>query len=279
MSPFDALSHSFSTVSIGGFSTYDTGLSHFEGNAIKLIASAFMLLSGINFALHFTVFRNLDPRSYLLDPECRVYLWLHLCICVLCFLYLVGAGYAGAGLKTVTNVIFQATSIATTTGFTLPEYPQWPAFITLVLLFASFIGACSGSVGGGIKLIRVILLAKQGTREILRLIHPTATLPIKIGDRPLPARITEAIWGFFSLYMLTFAVLILAVLATGLDQVTAFAAVAACLNNLGPGLGEVGSHYANINAPAKWILITAMLLGRLEIITILALCTFAFWKK
>ncbi len=279
MSLFDALSHSFSTVSIGGFSTYDNGLSHFEGNTIKLIASVFMLLSGINFALHFTVFRNLDLRSYLLDPECRVYLWLHLCICVLCCLYLIGTGYSDAELQTFTNVIFQAISIATTTGFTLSEYPQWPVFLTLVLLFASFIGACSGSVGGGIKLIRVVLLTKQGAREILRLIHPTAALPIKIGDRPLPARIIEAIWGFFSLYMLTFAILMLALLATGLDQVTAFSAVAACLNNLGPGLGEVSSHYANINEPAKWLLIAAMLLGRLEIITILTLFTFTFWKK
>ena len=180
--------------------------------------------------------------------------------------------------QAVEHSLFQTVSIATTTGFTTTEYQSWPGFVPLLLLFSSFIGACAGSTGGGIKVIRVLLIFKQGMREIKRLIHPNAIFIIKIGNKPIPERIIEAVWGFFAVYIAVFVVLLLALMATGLDQVTAFSALAASINNLGPGLGKVSQHYANINDVSKWILCFAMLLGRLEIFTLLVLLTPTFWR-
>jgi trk system potassium uptake protein TrkH len=170
-------------------------------------------------------------------------------------------------------------SIGTTTGFTTAEYYTWPGFIEILLLFASVIGGCAGSTGGGIKVIRFLLLIKQGLREITRLIHPNAQIPIRIGDKTIPHRVVEAVWGFFALYVASFALMYLALALTGLDLMTSFSAVAACINNLGPGLAQVGANYAALNDPAKWVLCFAMLLGRLEIFTLLVLLTPAFWRK
>ena len=142
----------------------------------------------------------------------------------------------------------------------------------------SFIGGCGGSTAGGMKVIRWLLVFKQGVREVLRLIHPNAEIPVKLGNRAVSPRVIDAVWGFFSIYIVVFGVMMLLMMATGLDQVTAFSAVAASLNNLGPGLGEVASNFVNINDPAKWISIFAMLLGRLEIFTLLVLFTMAFWE-
>ena len=175
--------------------------------------------------------------------------------------------------------IFQTVSIATTTGFTTTTYQDWPTFLPVLLLFASFAGACAGSTGGGLKIIRVLLLYKQGMREIKRLVHPNAIIPIKLGQKPVAESIINAVWGFFAVYVAVFALMMLLLMATGLDQVTAFSAMAACMNNLGPGLGEVSTHYADINRLAKWILCFAMLLGRLEIFTLLVIFTPAFWRK
>ncbi|MBI2970383.1 MAG: potassium transporter, partial [Gammaproteobacteria bacterium] len=178
----------------------------------------------------------------------------------------------------LTHGVFQSVSIATTTGFTTTSYQVWPTFLPVLLLFASFVGACAGSTGGGLKMIRVLLLYKQGTREILRLIHPNAVIPIKLGDRPVPESVLNAVWGFFASYVTIFAFIMLLLMATGLDQITAFSAMAACLNNLGPGLGDVSAHYGEINNVAKWLLCAAMLLGRLEIFTLLVVLTPAFWR-
>jgi trk system potassium uptake protein TrkH len=147
------------------------------------------------------------------------------------------------------------------------------------LLFASFIGGCAGSTGGGMKVIRFVLLIKQGHREIMRLVHPNAQIPVKIGQKTMPDRVVQAVWGFFAAYVGSFVVIMLFVMATGLDQVTAFSAVAACMNNLGPGLGSVGTNYVNINEPAKWALSFAMLLGRLEVFALLILFTREFWRR
>ena len=149
----------------------------------------------------------------------------------------------------------------------------------MLLLFTSFIGGCAGSTGGGLKVIRFLLLVKQGMREIFRLIHPNAQIPVKVGNKPLPERVINAVWGFFALYVASFTVMMLLIMMTGLDQVTAFSAVAASINNLGPGLGAVGANYGDINAPSKWVLCFAMMLGRLEIFTLLVLLTPAFWRK
>ncbi|MDX1696946.1 MAG: TrkH family potassium uptake protein, partial [Thiohalobacterales bacterium] len=279
MSVFDAVSHSFSTVAIGGFSTHDQSIGYFQNNTIELIAVVFMLLSGINFALHFVAWRSLSFIPYVRDSELKAYLAVLTAVTMITvvylyytdtFIYFDDALHAG---------LFQAVSIGTTTGFTTAEYFAWPGFLPVLLLFASFIGGCAGSTGGGMKVIRFLLVLKQGHREIVRLIHPNVQMPVKVGGKPLSDRVINAVWGFFAAYVGTFVVIMLLLMSTGLDQITAFSAVAACMNNLGPGLGGVGANYVDINATAKWALSFAMILGRLEIFTLLILFTSAFWRR
>ncbi len=279
MELFDAIAHSFSTVSIGGFSTHDASMGYYNSALIDAIAVLFMLLAGLNFTLHFLAWRSLTLRQYWLDAEVKAYLGTLAGICIICCGYLIITDVYHDHTAALTHGIFQTVSIATTTGFTTTTYQDWPTFLPVLLLFASFAGACAGSTGGGLKIIRVVLLYKQGLREIKRLVHPNAVIPIKLGHRPVPESIINAVWGFFAAYVVVFTFLMLLLMATGLDQVTAFSAMAACMNNLGPGLGDVSAHYGEINSPAKWILCLAMLLGRLEIFTLLVIFTPAFWRK
>ncbi|MEZ5589610.1 MAG: TrkH family potassium uptake protein [Gammaproteobacteria bacterium] len=275
---FDAVAHSFSTVAIGGFSTYDDSIGHFNEPLVMIVAIVFMFISGVNFALHFLVVRTRNWRTYTRDAEFRAYA-MSLCMVALITIVYLHFTHTFEGHEALLHGVFQVVSIATTTGFTTAEYFAWPGFLPVMLLFTSFIGACAGSTGGGMKVMRMLLLYKQGKREILRLIHPAAQVPVKLGNKPVPERVIGAVWGFFALYVAAFAVMLLALMATGLDQVTAFSAVAACINNLGPGLGDVGANFASINAPAKWVLSFAMLLGRLEIFTLLVLLTPSFWRR
>lgn len=278
MTFFDAIGHSFSTVSIGGLSTHDASIGYFKSDLIEGVAIFFMLIAGINFSLHFVSWRYSSFKPYWRDPELRAYFCILLLLFVICAFYHLIVGDYKSPLSALKDSLFHTVSISTTTGFTTTEYQNWPGFMPLLLLFSSFIGACAGSTGGGIKVIRILLLSKQGLREIKRLIHPNAIFIIKIGDKPISDRIVEAVWGFFATYIAVFALLLLALMATQLDQVTAFSALAACMNNLGPGLGEVSANYSNINDVAKWILCFAMLLGRLEIFTLLVLFTPTFWR-
>lgn len=280
MAPFDALAHAFSTVAIGGFSTHDASMGYYNDQPlVKVVAIVFMFLSAVNFALHFLAWRSRNAKPYFADTEFRVYATLLLGACVITAGYLYWqATYSTAGVAILRGV-FQAVSIGTTTGFTTAEYHNWPGFLPIMLLMMSFVGGCAGSTGGGMKVIRIVMLAKQGMREILRLVHPNAQIPVKVGNKALTDRVVEAVWGFFSLYVLCFCLISLVLVATGLDFVTAFSAVAACMNNLGPGLGEVGLNYASLGDVAKWVLCFAMLLGRLEIFTLLVLLTPAFWRK
>jgi trk system potassium uptake protein TrkH len=279
MTPFDAIGHAFSTVAIGGFSTHDASIGYFESALIEMIAVVFMLISGVNFALHFIAWNRKRLHGYWVDSEFRFYLALMgaTTAAVILGLYLTGT-YAGWG-ESFTQGLFHTVSIATTTGFTTTAFYEWPAFLGILLLFSSFVGGCAGSTGGGIKVIRFLLLIKQGLREIDRLIHPNAQLPVRVGGRSVNHRVVDAVWGFFSLYVASFTLMYLALAATGLDLTTAFSAVAASINNLGPGLGEVGAHFADLNSPAKWILCFAMLLGRLEIFTLLVLLSPTFWRS
>lgn len=279
MDAFDAVSHSFSTVAIGGFSTHDASIGYFNSTAVEVVAVIFMLLAGINFSLHFLSWRTLTIKPYLQDPEVQTYFVVLTAAAAITTLYLYFSGTFENPGSAIHHGIFQAVSIGTTSGFTTAEYYAWPGFLPVMLLFTSFIGGCAGSTGGGLKVIRFLLLFRQGVREIKRLIHPNALIPVKIGNKPLPERVINAVWGFFSLYVASFAVLMLMVMATGIDQITAFSAVAACMNNLGPGLGDVGAHYGDINEVSKWILCFAMLLGRLEIFTLLVLFSSEFWRK
>ena len=276
---FDAIAHSFSTVSIGGFSTHDQSIGYFNNSSIESVAIFFMLASGINFSLHFLSFRNINIKPYLNDAELHAYLKILIVICIVCSSYNAIAGNYENLSEVFRDSIFQTVSIATTTGFTTANFQNWPGFIPLLLIFSCFIGACAGSTCGGIKVIRILLLFKQGIREIKRLIHPNAIFTIKIGDKPISERIIEAVWGFLAVYVIIFAILLLVLMATDIDFLTAFSALSACINNLGPGLGEVSQNYYGINEIAKWILCLAMLLGRLEIFTLLVLLTPDFWRR
>ncbi len=279
MNVFDAIGHSFSTVAIGGFSTHDLSIGYFQSPTIETVAIVFMLLSGINFSLHFIAWRSLDPRAYFRDSEFLAYITVLGLAAVVTVSYLYFSGTFSRFGDALHHGIFQVVSIGTTAGFTTAAYFHWPSFLPVMLLFISFIGGCAGSTGGGMKVVRFLLLFKQGMREISRLVHPNAKIPVKLGNKAMPERVVEAVWGFFATYIGCFTLMMLALLATGLDQTTAFSAVAACMNNLGPGLGDVGFHYGAINDAAKWVLTLAMLLGRLEIFTLLVLFLPAFWRR
>lgn len=279
MDGFDAISHSFSTVAIGGFSTHDSSLGYFNNPLVEGVAVIFMIISGANFALHFSAWRFRSVRTYLRDAEFKTYISILVGIAAITCAYLYLSGTFSDPVSALRHGIFQTVSISTTTGFTTSGYHIWPSFLPVLLLFASFIGGCAGSTGGGLKVIRVLLMVKQGSREIVRLIHPNAQVPIKVGGTYMPPRIVDAVWGFFAAYVATFSIMLLILMATGLDQITAFSAVAACINNLGPGLGQVGLHYGDLSNAAKWILSLAMVMGRLEIFTLLVVLTPSFWRS
>ncbi len=276
---FDALCHAFSTVAIGGFSTHDLSIGYFNSTAIDLVAVFFMFAAGINFSLHFFAWRYVSIKHYSLDPEFRAYTVVLLVLSVLVVGGLFRHQSYDTAAETIVNGLFQAVSIATTTGFTTADYASWPAALPVMLIFASFIGGSAGSTAGGIKVIRWLLIYKQGVREIVRLVHPSAEIPVKLGNKAVQHRVVDAVWGFFSIYVVVFAIMLIAMMATGLDQVTAFSAVAATLNNLGPGLGEVAAGFMSLSDTAKWISIAGMLLGRLEIFTLLVLITPTFWRR
>ncbi|GHG58440.1 Trk system potassium uptake protein [Alishewanella longhuensis] len=278
MSFFDAICHAFSTVAIGGFSTYDASIGHFDSATINAICVLFLLISAVNFPLHFAVIRGKSVSTYFRDPEFKTFLGIQAALVLICFLVLLHTSVYESGLTALNHAAFQAVSISTTAGFATDGFSAWPLFLPILLIFSSFIGGCAGSTGGGMKVVRVLLLFKQGARELNRLVHPRAIYAIKLGRRPVEDRIVQAVWGFFAAYALVFVVIMLALIFTGLDNITAFSATAACLNNLGPGLGEVAAHFGNIPDASKWILIIAMVFGRLEIFTLLVLFTPAFWK-
>ena len=279
MTLFDAIAHSFSTISIGGFSTHDLSIGYFNNSLIESIAVVFMVISGANFTLHFLAWQDASLRHYFEDSEFKTYLAFLLALCAFTVFYLFLKGDYSDKMSPVSDGIFQTVSIATTTGFTTTKYHLWPDLLPILLLFSSFLGACAGSTGGGLKVIRVLLLFRQGLREIKRLIHPNAIISIKINNKPVQERVINAVWGFFATYIIVFAILLLLLMSTGLDQPTAFAAITACMNNLGPGLGSVSDNYGNISNTAKWFLCLAMLLGRLEIFTLLVLFTPTFWRN
>ncbi len=278
MNFFDALTHAYSTVAIGGFSTHDASIGYFDSASIEIICAIFMLIAGVNFSLHYVAFNSFGLSHYFRDPEFKTYLLLIGITALSCFLILLLTGSFNTE-HSLRKAVFQAISVSTTAGFITENFNLWPAFLPVMLLLASFVGGCAGSTGGGMKVIRILLLFKQGFREIKKLIHPRAIFVIKLGKQPLDNNIIEAVWGFFAAYVFIFVIILLALMADGLDQVTAFSAVAACMNNLGPGLGDVALNYAGIGDFSKWVLCFAMLLGRLEIFTLLVLFLPAFWRR
>ena len=278
MSWFDALSHSFSTISIGGFSTYDESLGHFDNNAVLTIASIFMVVSGLNFALHYTAWHARSIKSYISDPEARLFV-LVILFGILVTTYFLYTTASMPNEEILFVGVFQLISILTTTGFTTTEFHLWPSFLPFFLILLSFFGACAGSTGGGIKMGRILIMSQQVVREIYRLIHPNAVLPIKTKKHKIPERVTDGIWAFFGIYFFIFYVMVLLLLANNLDYITAWSATAASFNKLGPGLGAVAENYADLNAMSKAILCSGMLLGRLEVFTLLVVLSPTFWRN
>ncbi|MBX2824140.1 MAG: TrkH family potassium uptake protein [Gammaproteobacteria bacterium] len=277
MSVFDAIGHSFSTVAIGGFSTHDASIGYFHSRTIEMIAVVFMLISGVNFALHFLTLRSRKLSHYYADAEFRFYVLILMMVTAIAGTYLAFTQTTSIS-DSFLDGLFHVVSIGTTTGFTTQEYHRWPGFLPVLLLFASFAGGCAGSTGGGMKVIRILLLFKQGQRELMRMLHPNAVLVVKVGDNTVDERTRDVVWGFFATYIAVMAVMMLLLMAAGLDQESAFSAVVACLNNLGPGLGEVGANYAGLGDFSWSVLSMAMLFGRLEIFTLLVIFTPAFWR-
>lgn len=277
MTLFDAIGHSYATVAIGGFSTHDASIGYFDSIPIMLVCIVFMVLSGVNFALHFFAWKSKGIRHYIRDPEFAFYITMIAIGVVITVAYLYGSNVYGIS-ESVFKGTFELVSILTTTGFGVADFSVWPSFLPYLIFMFAFMGGCAGSTGGGIKMMRALLILKQGLREVHRLIHPNAVIPMKIGQKTVPDRVLEAVWGFFAIYIMAYLVMTLLLLSTNLDFTTAFTAVGACLNNLGPGLGGVALHYGDISSTAKWILCFAMLLGRLEVFTLLVLFSPMFWR-
>lgn len=278
MNPFDAISHSFSAISMGGFSTHDNSLAYFNNPVINYIITFFLILSGCNFALHFNVFNQFSLKPYFKDQEFRVFLMILISLITISIIVI----YFGEmkGVKTTLDrVILQVVSTATTTGFYIDNIYQWPPLLPILLLCASFIGGCAGSIGGGMKVVRILLLFMQGSRELKRLVHPNAIYSLKLNNRVLPERIIESVWGFFSAYALVFLISFFLVMANGDSAMDAFYIVSSSLNNLGIGIDAASDTFHNVSNTVKWVMVIDMLFGRLEIFTLLVIFTPAFWKS
>lgn len=281
MNAFDAICHAFSTIAIGGFSTKDASIGYYDSSAINIICAVFLLIAAVNFSVHFAAFtrRGINFKIYFKDAEFKVLIGVQVVLTAICFTTLYYSGVYDSPEETLDYAFFQVVSISTTAGFGTESFHSWPLFLPVLLIFSSFIGGCAGSTGGGMKVIRLILLVLQGSRELKRLVHPKAMYSIRIGGAALPDRIIDAVWGFFSAYALVFVICMVILMAMDMDAITAFSATAASLNNLGPGLGDVANNYASITDGAKWVLVIAMLFGRLEVFTLLVLFTPTFWKN
>jgi len=279
MSLFDAFAHAFSTMATAGYSPYDASLGHFDSAAIDAVATFFMFFSGASFALHFTVLRVRDPRLYWREPEFLAYFWLISTIIVGATLYLWLHGEYDSLAESLRYASFQVVSLHTGTGYTTAGFADWPGALPALLLLLTFLGGCAGSTTGGMKVIRWLLVFRQGLAELKRLVHPSAEIPVKLAGRSVPSHVIMGVAGFFAIYFVVFGVMMLLLMTFGLDQVTAWSAVASSLNNVGPGLGEVAAHFRDIPDAAKWVCIIAMLAGRLEIFTLVLLLTPEFWRK
>jgi trk system potassium uptake protein TrkH len=276
MNGFDAIAHSLSTVSIGGFSTHDDSIGFFNSFGIELVCIIFMVISASSFALHYgAIFRGRALR-YFYDPEFRFFISIILLVFAASSLILF---FNPGSSESQRSVLFQAVSIVSTTGFTTTDYSLWPSVIGFLLLIGAFIGGCSGSVGGGIKSWRILIMLNHAHKQLIKIIHPRAVVSVKIGSKVVDGSVAESVWGFFSIYVISFMLLLFALLATGLDFTSAFSAIGACLNNLGPGLGEVSANYSSVTNAGKGILAFGMILGRLEIFTVLVLFMPMFWRR
>lgn len=278
---FDAVCHAFSTMGLGGFSTHDASFGHFDSPAIEYVAIVFMAIAGMNFGTLFLAVRGRSLRPYADDPEAPWFLGVCLVSILAVAFYIWKDGvYADLGTA-LRHTAFNLMSIATTTGFASQDFAQWPIFAPLWMLFLSSFATSAGSTGGGIKMIRALLLYKQVYRELIRAMHPAAVYNVRVGGQVAPPGVLFAVLAFAFMYMVSIASLTLLLAFTGLDAVSAFTAVVASINNTGPGLGVVGpsTTYAVLGDFQTWVCTFAMLLGRLELFTLLVVLTPAFWRK
>lgn len=274
----EAIGESFSTVSTGGFSMHDNSFAYYNSRVIEAIAIVFMILGGTSFGLHFIAFRKRSLSYYWQDEEFRTFIYLLLGASLITFIMLFIHHIYLEQHQAIIHSIFNVVSFVTTTGFTAAPFGQWPTFVPVFIILAALIGGCGGSTAGGIKIIRLLMLSKQGLNEIKRLLHPHAVLTIKLGRQILPNHVLQAMWSFIAIFLFFYVVLLLALLATGLDLRTAIGASTAGLANAGAGIGEVANGFGQLNSIAKVLMIVAMLAGRLEIFTLLVLFTPAFWR-
>lgn len=279
MTLFDSFCHTFGTLATGGFSTKNASIGYYNSVYIDVVVTVFMLLSGINFALHYQALTG-NLKTFHRNSEMRFFLGVFLVGTLLAAWSIWRAGQYGLG-NSIRYAAFQVASILTTTGYATADYEKWPYLAQLVLVLFFFIGGSAGSTGGGIKCMRIMVLLKHSYRELRRLIHPRGVIPVKLQGRVVPDEVLNSVWGFFTLYLALFAVAAVILAAMGLDLATSFTAVAATIGNIGPGLGTVGpaENYAHLPYAAKAILVLCMLLGRLEIYTVFILFVPEFWEK
>ena len=279
MSVFDAVCHAFCTMPTGGFSTKNMSIAHYNNVYFDCVLIVFMLLAGINFSLHYRLIKG-DLGIFGRDPECRVFLILVAVFTALIALDIHGSVYSSMG-QALRQAAFQVSSIMTTTGFVSADYETWPAFSQLLLVVCMFLGGMAGSTGGGMKIMRIMVLMRHCYQQMFRIIHPHAVTTLKLAGRPVPEDVLGSIWGFFVLYLSLFVTASLIMAALGLDLVSSFASVASSIGNVGPGLGVVGpvDNYLGIPLIGKWVLVLCMLLGRLEIYTVMVLLAPAYWRK
>ena len=275
MSYFDAIGHSFSTVSIGGFSTHNASIGFYSSDIIKIICIIFMFISALNFVLHFLFYKTRSFQNYFSNSEMKTFLSI-----IIGLLFLISLFSIGGRLKEIDNIniIFHVFSFVTTSGFTVSDYDAWPTFIITLIFLSSFIGACAGSAGGGIKVIRLTIALKSIKKQLLKVIHPKAQISIKVNEKKVDDITIETILSFIILYIFLFFISSLLIMMSGHDLLTAFSSTAACINNLGPAMGEAYGNYSELNNFSKSLLSLMMIIGRLEIYTFIILITKYFWK-
>lgn len=279
MSAFDAIAHSFTTVSTGGFSTHDASIAYFDSWLIESIAIVFMLIGATSFAVHWMAWRGLSIETYWRSEELKAFLIIVLLVTAVVAAELYLAGSRDSLTQAFRASSFTVASVITSTGYGIDDFSLWPAFLPVLLIMISFIGGCGGSTAGGMKVVRFIILGKAIRRELMNLIHPRAVTLLKLQGGLIDHRALDSVMGFVSVYVVLFATLVLLMLAFGMDFDTAFSAVATCINNLGPGLGDVAANFQSVSAGAKWVLAVTMIVGRLEVFTVLVLLTPTYWKN
>jgi trk system potassium uptake protein TrkH len=281
MSPFEAICHAFTVMSLGGFSTHDSSAAWFQSPVIEVVLMVFMMLSALNFATHFLALRRGDLGAYRRDPEARwVFIWVGVSIALLTAEVMHARLYGSFG-ESLRHVAFSTVAMATTTGLVTEDFSLWPVFASMWMLFLSCVVPCTGSTGGGIKMFRALIMIKQFFREMFVLVHPAAVAPLKIAGQVISNRVVYSVLAFIFVYFMTVVVLTFALLFTNMDFTSALTATVASINNTGPGLGQVGpaTNYASLNDKQTWICTLAMFLGRIELFTFLILFSPSFWRK